>query len=276
MPANDSSFPVVTVSEAKDLLSRRRLLAGIGGVVAGGLLAGTAVKTLTGASTFQPLLDLGDHGGRTLQRALMSMAGRPLAREYGPDQISPIHPSTGGFGSRYIDPDPAYEALLASAFKAWRLQVDGLVQRPGRFSLDELRAMPRRTQVTMHCCDQGWSAIGQWSGVPLAWLLQHVGILDKARYVVFHAMDKIQGLGLFDSIDLFDAFHPQTILADQLNGATLPKGHGAPLRLRLELQLGYKNLKHIDRIEVVESLKDVGHGRGGLYQQFGYQWYAGQ
>jgi DMSO/TMAO reductase YedYZ molybdopterin-dependent catalytic subunit len=276
MAANDASFPVVTVSEAKELLSRRRMIAGIGGVVAGGLLTGTAVKQFTDASMYQPLLDLGDHGGRALQRALMSVAGRPLAPEYRLDQASPVHPSNGGFGANYIDPDPRYDALLASGFESWRLQVDGLVQRPGRFSLDQMRAMPHRTQVTMHCCDQGWSAIGQWSGVPLGWLLQYVGILDKARYVVFYAMDKIQGTGLFDSIDLFDAFHPQTMLADRMNGAPLPKRHGAPLRLRLELQVGYKNLKHIDRIEVVESLQGVGHGRGGLFQQFGFQWYAGQ
>lgn len=274
----DSDMPrrLITIPESRDILSRRKLMLGGAGVAVGGILTVGAAAKLTKASDYQGLLDLGDRGGREFQRLVMSALGRPLAPQYRVDQISPIHPSNGGFGARYVDPDPAYDQMLARGFRDWQLRVEGLVQRPGRFSLDDLVRMPRRSQITMHCCDQGWSAIGQWAGVPLGWLLQHVGISESARYVVFYAMDKMQGMGFFDSIDLYDAFHPQTILAHHLNGKLLPKGNGAPLRLRVELQIGYKNLKHIDRIEVVDSLEKVGNGRGGLYQQFGLQWYAGQ
>ena len=137
-------------------------------------------------------------------------------------------------------------------------------------------AMPQRTQITLHSCDMGWSAIGQWSGVPLRWLLEHVGIRDRGRYVAFFCLDRLVGGGhIYSSIDRLDAFHPQTILAHQMNGQALPKRHGAPLRLRTELQIGYKQSKHIDRVVVVESLSGLGKGFGGTYEDLGYQWYAG-
>jgi DMSO/TMAO reductase YedYZ molybdopterin-dependent catalytic subunit len=268
-----ASFLQLSLPQMKRLLTRRKLLLAGGGLA----VAGLAVKNwgqLASAAGYQPLLDVGDGLGRRIQR--LAMWDRPLAPEYRPDQISPNHPSTGGFGARYIDPDPAYDRMVAEGFRNWRLKITGLVKTPLDVSLEEIRQMPARTQITMHSCDAGWSAIGQWSGVPLGWLLAHVGLMPQARYIVFHAMDKIAGQHLFDSIDLFDAFHPQTILAHRFNGAPLPVGHGAPLRLRVELQIGYKNLKHIERITVVDSLEKIAAGRGGFYQSYGYQWYAGQ
>jgi DMSO/TMAO reductase YedYZ molybdopterin-dependent catalytic subunit len=263
----------LSLPQMKRLLTRRKLLLAGGGLAVAGLIAKNRVQ-LASAAGYQPLLDVGDGLGRRIQR--LAMWGRPLAPEYRLDQISPNHPINGGFGARYIDPDPAYDRMVAERFRNWRLKIEGLVKTPLEVSLEELGQMPVRTQITMHSCDAGWSAIGQWSGVPLGWLLAHVGLMPQARYVVFHAMDKIAGQHLFDSIDLFDAFHPQTILAHRFNGAPMPVGHGAPLRLRVELQIGYKNLKHIDRISVVDSLAKIAAGRGGFYQTYGYQWYAGQ
>ena len=273
--ADDGKASILQLSlpQMKRLLTRRKLLLAGGGLAVAGLVAKNRGQ-LAGAAGYQPLLDVGDGLGRRIQR--LAMWGRPLAPEYRLDQVSPNHPSTGGFGARYIDPDPAYDRMVAERFRNWRLKIAGLVKSPLEVSLEEIRQMPMRTQITMHSCDAGWSAIGQWSGVPLGWLLAHVEMMPRARYIVFHAMDKIGGQPLFDSIDLFDAFHPQTILAHRFNGAPLPVGHGAPLRLRLELQIGYKNLKHIERITVVDSLEKVAAGRGGFYQSYGYQWYAGQ
>jgi DMSO/TMAO reductase YedYZ molybdopterin-dependent catalytic subunit len=263
----------ISVAHVRRLLTRRNLLIGGGSAALAGLVASNGDR-LSSASGYQPLLDLGDRGGMLIQR--MAMKKRGLAPEYRLDQLSARHPRTGGFGALYIDPDPAYDRLVAERFRSWRLRVDGLVNRPLRASLDDLHQMPARTQITMHSCDQGWSAIGQWTGVPLGWLLSDVGVLPTARYVMFHAMDKMAGRAIFDSIDLFDAFHPQTILAYRFNGEDLPVGHGAPLRLRVELQIGYKNIKHIERISVIDSLAHEGAGRGGLFQEYGFQWYAGQ
>jgi DMSO/TMAO reductase YedYZ molybdopterin-dependent catalytic subunit len=264
---------VPAIPKSKRLLTRRGFLLAGGGTAGAALVASNWTR-LSDASGYQPLLDVGDRLGMRIQR--LAMRCIRLAPEYRLDQLSPNHPSTGGFGSSYIDPDPAYDRMVAGRFRDWRLQVDGLVQRPANFSLADIHQMPARTQITMHSCDQGWSAIGQWTGVPLGWLLTRVGLMSRAKYVVFHAMDKIGGANLFDSIDLFDAFHPQTTLAHMFNGTELPVGHGAPLRLRLELQIGYKNLKHLKRIEAVDSLEKVGGGRGGFFQGYGYQWYAGQ
>jgi DMSO/TMAO reductase YedYZ molybdopterin-dependent catalytic subunit len=198
-----------------------------------------------------------------------------LAREFTLDQLSPIHPTNGGFGALYVAPDPAYDRMVAERFVNWRLSIDGLVRRTMKLSLEDIRRMPVRSQITMHSCDEGWSAIGQWTGVPLAWLLAQVEPTAGARFVVFHCMDTIAGQKVYGSLDMLDAVHPQTILAHGFNGGPLPVGHGAPLRLRMELQIGYKQLKHIDRISVVSSLASLGKGRGGLFEDYGYQWYAG-
>ena len=135
--------------------------------------------------------------------------------------------------------------------------------------------MPTRSQITLHACDEGWSAIAEWTGVPLRYLLELAGLQSTARYVFFTCFDKFEGAPMFGSIDLLDAFHAQTILAHTMNGRPLPVKHGAPLRLRIELQIGYKNTKHIDRITVTDSFLHMGKGRGGMIEDAGYQWYAG-
>ena len=256
-----------------DSISRRGLLLAAAGVTASGIVFWKWRPRLGDTHTYQPLLDIGENFNMHAQR--LALMRRPLAREYRTDQISPNHPSTGGYGAIYVEPDPAYDRMVAEGFSTWRLQVDGLVRKPISVSLAEIRRMPRRSQITMHSCDEGWSAIGQWTGVPLSWLLGTVEPMPQARYVVFHCMDKIAGQNVYGSLDWLDAMHPQTILAHGFNGGPLPPQHGAPLRLRMELQIGYKQLKHIDRISVVNSLDKFGKGRGGLFEDYGYQWYAG-
>jgi DMSO/TMAO reductase YedYZ molybdopterin-dependent catalytic subunit len=259
--------------EQKRMLTRRRLLLGAGAVGAAGALSRNW-GSLSTMQVYQPLLDLGDRAGMRIQR--LFMGGPRLAPVYRADQISRDFPSQGGFGASWTDPNPEYYRMVAERFRTWRLQMDGLVRRPLSLSLSELQLMPSRTQITLHSCDQGWSAIGEWTGVPLGWLLDYAQLMPRARYVVLYAMDAEGGVGFFDSIDLFDAFHPQTILAYRFNGEALPVRHGAPLRLRVEMHIGYKNTKHIRRISLVDSLARIGDGRGGLNESEGYQWYAGQ
>jgi len=255
----------------KPIISRRHLL--IAGAATATGAAALKWKRLTEPDISQPLLDLGERLNMSAQR--LALRDRPLAHEYRLDQLSIDHPSNGGFGARYVDPDPGYDRMAAERFRSWRLRIDGLVRRPIAASLEDLRRMPARTQITMHSCDEGWSAIGQWTGVPMAWLLERLELMPRARFVVFYCMDRITGQQVYGSLDLLDAFHPQTILAHGFNGQALPVRHGAPLRLRMELQIGYKQLKHIDRISVVDSLAAIGAGRGGLFEDNGYQWYAG-
>jgi len=169
-----------------------------------------------------------------------------------------------------------YGGHVASHFADWRLTVDGLVARPLSLSLDQIRRAPHRTQITRHDCVEGWSAIGQWTGIPLGLLLKQAGIRQDAKYVVFHCADFSGGSRYYESIDLIDAFHPQTILAWGMNGETLSVGHGAPLRLRVERQLGYKQAKYVMRVEAVPTLANIYGGKGGYWEDaVGYQWYAG-
>jgi len=199
-----------------------------------------------------------------------------LAREFSEADISP---SFRVNGSSSPDSDE-YLELSEGRFVNWRLKVDGLVDRPQDFSLVDLKALASRTQITRHDCVEGWSAIGKWTGVPLATVLKTVGIRPTARYAVFHCADELEktldGSGqYYESIDLIDAFHPQTILAYQMNGKDLSIGHGAPLRLRVERQLGYKQAKYIMRIELVDSFAGFWGGNGGYWEDRGYEWYAG-
>ncbi|MBO9621473.1 MAG: molybdopterin-binding protein [Sphingomonas sp.] len=207
---------------------------------------------------------------RFLQRSVTGRAA--LAREFRTDQRSPLF-RVNGTGN----PDtPEYNALAANRFADWRLVVDGLVARPLRLSLAQLRSMPQRAQVTRHDCVEGWSAIGKWQGPRLETLLDLAGIRDDARYIVFHCADRFGTTPYYESIDLIDAFHPQTILAWAMNDAPLSVGHGAPVRLRVERQLGYKHAKYVMRVEAVASLASVGGGRGGYWEDSnGYEWYAG-
>jgi len=213
-----------------------------------------------------------DHGGiygvgETLtyaaQRLLMSQ--HSLAREFRRDQISKVAPVNG-------DPpaNAVYQRLLAGGFENWRLTIDGLVARPSSLSLADLKSYPARTQITHQACEEGWSFIAEWTGVPLADVLTRSGVSARAKYVVFFPFDES-----WDSLDMPDAWHPQTLLAYGMNGQEIPTAHGAPLRLRVARQLGYKSVKYLSRIVVTDSLKDIGEGLGSISPEVGYSWYAG-
>lgn len=215
-----------------------------------------------------------------VQRVLASAEGlnhaligtRGLVREYH-DRDVDANFRVNGFAA---PADARYAALAAGRFAAYRLVVDGAVDRPGVFTLAQLYAMPQRTQITRHDCVEGWSAIGKWSGVPLAAMLDVVGVRPGARYVIFRCMDN-DGSGnlYYESLDVHQARHPQTLLALRLNDAPLDPDHGAPLRLKVPTQLGYKSAKWIAHIEVVGSFAHIYGGHGGYWEDQGYEWYAG-
>src|SRR6187200_1262128 len=220
------------------------------------------------------VLDSAEELTRVSQRALLSPTA--FAREYTEADLSPAFKANGS-----TDPgDPIYKAHAANDFADWKLGIGGLVETPLELSLAELRAMPARTQITRHDCVEGWSCIGKWTGVPLKALLDRAQLKPTARYIVFHCADDLAETGddsgkYYESIGLVDAFHPQTILAYQMNGAALPIPHGAPLRLRVERQLGYKMAKYVMGIEAVENVAGIRGGRGGFWEDRGYEWYAG-
>jgi DMSO/TMAO reductase YedYZ molybdopterin-dependent catalytic subunit len=172
--------------------------------------------------------------------------------------------------------DATYDALIADGFHHYALAVTGAVERPDRFTLTELRAMPQRAQITRFDCVEGWSQIGKWSGVPLGALLALVRPKAEARYVVFRCFDRdSQGTPFYGSLDLQQAAHPQTVLALDLNDRPIDPDHGGPVRVRIPTQLGYKNTKWVQRIEVVASFAQIGGGHGGYWEDAGYAWYAG-
>lgn len=196
-----------------------------------------------------------------------------LAREYTEADLTPSFPSNGTNEPN----NPDYRALARNGFADWRLEVGGLVRWPSSFSLTELRELPSRTQITRHDCVEGWSAIAKWKGARFSELLARVWPLPGARYVVFYCADPMDlaGQRYYESIDFDDAYHPQTILAYEWNDQTLPMAYGAPIRLRLERQLGYKMAKYVMRIELVDSLDHIAGGNGGYWEDQGYEWYAG-
>lgn len=252
------------------VITRRGLISGLA-IGAGSLLSGC--DRLSDSKTFQKgLLFRGDDWNRTLQRLITNR--NALAHEFRIDQMSPVFRTNGT-----SNPDtPGYNAHAAEKFVNWRIRVDGLVNRPLDLSLAQLRSMPLRAQITRHDCVEGWSAIGKWTGPRLATLLHVADMRDTARFIVFHCADNLgrAQLPYYESIDLIDAFHPQTIIALGLNGQLLSVGHGAPARLRVERQLGYKQAKYIHRIEAVSSLDGIGQGRGGYWEDVAdYEWYAG-
>jgi len=213
----------------------------------------------------------------SLHAQRLLLAGQPLVREYSEADITPDFPPNGTERPAGM----AYFQMVMSNFASYRLTVDGMVVKPLSLSLDDIKALQSRTQITQHNCDEGWTAIGQWTGVPLAQLLTAAGLLPEARYVVFHCLDEMvrtpdRSGFYYESLDLFDAFHPQTILAYAMNGRPLPLAHGAPLRLRVERQIGYKHAKYVTRVEAVDRLDRIGKGKGGFWEDRGYQWYAGQ
>lgn len=246
------------------LLTRRSvLIAGAGGLVAG-------CDAIGKSEAGRDLLFRAEAVHRSLQRAITDR--NALAPQFSEAEMSPRFRSNGtrNPGTK------GYRALMATNFADWRLAVDGLVTRPLKLSLADLRALPQRVQITRHDCVEGWSAIGKWHGPRLSTVLDLAGLRDSARYLVFHCADTLLGRPYYESIDLVDAFHPQTILAWAMNNRTLPVAHGAPLRLRVERQLGYKHAKYVMRIEAVASLDGIGRGKGGLWEDAaGYEWYAG-
>jgi len=203
----------------------------------------------------------------TMSTNRMLLLGQPLAREFPRSEIANPFPTWNQINPRNVD----YQRHASEGFRNWRLPISGLVQRPIELSLDEIRKLPARTQITAHVCEQGWSAIGEWTGAPLQRLLEAAGgVTPAARYVVIHTFD-----GWYEGYDLFEVAHPQTIVAYGLNGRDLPRGNGAPLRLRVERQCGYKQLKFLRSIQAVDSLAGFGRGTGGTNSDFGFHWFAG-
>ena len=248
--------------------SRRRLLRGAMAGAGVGLLAGC--DALSKREGFVDVLGLAEPLSQRVQRLL---TGDRLAAEFPQSMISPVFRPNGSTNPK----TPEYLAIKADGFRSYRLQVRGMVERPLEFSLDALRALPMRTQVTRHDCVEGWSVIGQWTGVPLAHLLDLARPKPGARHVVFHCFDDISGDGsrYYESVDLLDAYHPQTIAAHSLNGAPVPIANGAPVRMRIERKLGYKQPKYVHTIEVVDGYAGFGGGKGGYWEDLGYDWYGG-
>jgi DMSO/TMAO reductase YedYZ molybdopterin-dependent catalytic subunit len=245
------------------ILTRRALVLGAATTLAG-------CDRLAKNESVREALFSADNFHKWAQRTIS--ARDALAHEFRPDQVSPFFRANGT-----ANPDtPAYKALWRGGFADWRLQVSGLVARPLALSLTQIHALPHRQQITRHDCVEGWSAIGKWRGVPLKLILDGAGLRDGARYIVFHCADDMGGGAYYESIDLHDAFHPQTILAFALNDQPLSVANGAPLRLRVERQLGYKQAKYLMGIEAVDRLSAIGKGNGGFWEDHaGYDWYAG-
>ena len=250
------------------LITRRQALK-IGLASLGSLILPSCSKELP--PTYGNILRMGDLFTYKAHRALLP--ARSLVKEYDARYISSL-PAIGttnpaDANQPYFNAahGEIYERLQGSGFADWRLSIVGKVARPGIYSLQDLKRFPSRTQITRQTCEEGWSAIAEWTGVPLRLVLEAAGILPSARFVNFYAFDDIA-----DGIDMIDALHPQTILAYGVNGRDLPIPHGAPLRLRVETQLGYKSVKYLQRIVVTDEFDDLGK-LGPL--QNGWSWYVG-
>lgn len=252
------------------LITRRKLLTGLA-LATPAVLVGC--DRLGAAPSFrETVLRSGEWLSYRVHRLIGSDA---LAREYTEADLSPDFRTNGN-----TDPGTQeYRRHVSEGFAHWKLQVSGLVEQPRNYTLSDLKSRPARTQITRHDCVEGWSAIGGWTGVPLGTILDDVRLKPEARYIVFQCADSFGRMSptpYYESIDLVDAFHPQTILAYGMNGSDLPVGHGAPIRLRVERQLGYKHAKFIMRIEAVANLANIGRGKGGYWEDVGfYDWYAG-
>ena len=248
-------------------LSRRTLLTtGVAG--AAGIAALAVGSRMAARCGLIPPDDAGIWGiGETLTYAAQRLlvAHHSMAREFDRGAISRVIPVSG--------PPPQtdeFHRMAAGSFADWRLTIDGLVAQPDALSLDQIKRFPMRSQITHQACEEGWSFIAQWHGVPLSYLLNYAGLGTRARYVVFYALD-----GTWDSLDLPEALHPQTLLAYALNGRELPTCYGAPLRLRVPRQLGYKSVKYLHRITVTDDIRKIGNGKGSNQPEAGYSWYAG-
>jgi DMSO/TMAO reductase YedYZ molybdopterin-dependent catalytic subunit len=249
---------------------RRFLRAGLAAAASSTGLAGC--DALSNNETAVAALRSAERLSHSVQGAL---GRRSMAQEFPPADIAPVFRPNG----TTMPVGESYAALLANGFADWRLTVDGLVAKPLELSLAQLQAMPTRRQITRHDCVEGWSCIGQWKGVRLSHVLDLAQLRPGAKYVVFYCMDQMEEGNedslYYGSVDLDDAFHEQTILAWELNGKPLPVENGAPLRARIERQLGYKQPKYLHRVQVVADFGDIGAGQGGYWEDQGYNWYAG-
>jgi len=253
-----------------DSLRRRRFLGRAVGTAGALWLSGC--NKLSQTEWFPKVLSVGESA--SMAAAHLVTSRKSMAQEFSESDRSPQFRSNGT-----ADPNsPAYRALAANGFAEYRLEIGGLVDKPSSFSMAELRAMPSRTQITRHDCVEGWSAIDKWKGAKLGAMLDAVHPKPQARFAVFYCADPMEADGTdlyYESIDMEDAFHPQTILAYELNEAVLPIANGAPIRLRVERQLGYKHAKYVMRIELVQSFDKIAGGKGGYWEDQGYQWFAG-
>jgi DMSO/TMAO reductase YedYZ molybdopterin-dependent catalytic subunit len=248
-------------------ISRRRLLLGGLGGAAGLSGLGVAARLAQKYGLVPP-----DHRGifgpgETLTYACQRLLGRhSLAREFSRGEIS-----DRPFPNEVEPPTEAFKRLQAAGFVDWRVTVDGLVDRPTSFSVDQLKSYPSYSQITELACEEGWSYVAEWIGVRLSHVLNVVGVQPQARYVVYFSIEP----DTWESIDIDEAVHPQTFLTYGMNGNDLPVAHGGPLRLRIPRQLGYKNVKFITHLTVTDSMKRFGKGVGGANAEGGYAWYAG-
>jgi len=264
------------------LITRRHAL--IGSAAGGGLLlAGCGqilhADKLTASASFQRVMAVAR--GWTLASQRLILSGGAMAEEFKASDISANFKANGTLHPGGDD----YARHADANFADWRLTIEGMVARPLALSVAEIRRLPSRTQITRHDCVEGWSAIGQWTGVPLGLLLHAAGVAPGAKYVVLYCADNLDGEpakgGMqapgqyYESIDLVDANHPQTLIAHTMNGRPLDIPHGAPLRLRVERQLGYKQAKYVQRIQLVDRLDNISGGKGGYWEDRGYEWYAG-
>jgi DMSO/TMAO reductase YedYZ molybdopterin-dependent catalytic subunit len=253
---------------------RRHLLRSA--VAAAGAAALAGCDRLTNNASFVDVLASAQQLSGAAQKLVAPRAA--MAQEFDASHVAKTFRSNGTLAP--VDAD--YRALREGAFADYRLSVGGLVEKPAEFTLAQLRALPSRTQITRHDCVEGWSCIGKWKGVPLGLLLEQAKPLPQARFVVFRCFDSMETPApgrpdsrYYESIDFDDAYHPQTILAYELNDQALPVSNGAPLRCRVERQLGYKQAKYVRAIELVESFAQIRGGKGGFWEDEGYEWYGG-
>lgn len=248
-------------------ISRRRLIAT--GIAAAAGVSGVALgATLARRHGLIPPDSSGIWGaGETLTYAAQRLLTRhSLARQFSRGEIS-----EKPFANEVAPLGDEFKRLQAADFVDWRLTVDGMAARPTTFSLAEIRSFPTSSNITMIGCEEGWSYIGEWTGVPLSHILERVGALPQVRYVVYRSIQA----DWWESIDMADALHPQTLVTHGMNGADLPVPFGGPLRLRVPRQLGYKSVKYITRLTLTDNLKSFGKGLGSSAPEGGYAWYAG-
>ena len=247
---------------------RRRFIGGLGALGATTLLSGCQWTHSQGVQNFLSRTQY-------FTEAATELIGssHDLAREYSQSDISPDFRKDGTVNPQ----NPAYQKLAANQFDDYKLPVTGLVENPASYSLAQIRAMPARTQITRHDCVEGWSCIAQWTGVVLGHLLRQVKPQPHAKYVVFHCADYLldSSQPYYESLSLTQAHQPQTLLAYGMNGNTLPVAYGGPIRLRVPLQLGYKSAKYVMRLELVDSFANIQGGKGGFWEDRGYNWWAG-